>query len=110
MKTAEQVAEDNDDFRSGFARGNGKISLSLGVQALNLEKQVELLGKVRAYNKFNADNDPYGEHDFGSVNLDGDLYFWKIDYYNPDMCTFCDPYVEENQPVRVLTLMLSSEY
>jgi hypothetical protein len=29
-----------------------------------------------------TNNDPYGEHDFGSFELAGEKFFWKIDYYD----------------------------
>jgi len=29
-----------------------------------------------------SDNDPHGEHDFGSFELAGNKFFWKIDYYD----------------------------
>ena len=35
---------------------------------------------VSHFDAFTPDNDPYGEHDFGSIDLDGEKLFWKIDY------------------------------
>ena len=32
-----------------------------------------------------ADNDPYGEHDFGIFELDGTTLNWKIDYYDNEL-------------------------
>ncbi len=53
------------------------------------------------------DNDPHGEHDFGSFDLAGVSYFFKIDLYE-------EPNVKDanGQPVgtRVLTIMLANEY
>ena len=37
---------------------------------------------VRDYAEFNEDNDPYGEHDFGSLKVAGEKIFWRIDYYD----------------------------
>ena len=34
-----------------------------------------------AFNDFTEENDPYGEHDFGSFELGGLKLFWKIDCY-----------------------------
>jgi Protein of unknown function (DUF3768) len=36
------------------------------------------LAAVRAFDAFSADNDPYGEHDFGIFELDGVTLNWKI--------------------------------
>ena len=40
---------------------------------------------VRVFDEFTEDNDPWKEHDFGSVKFKGGKYFWKIDYYAPDL-------------------------
>ena len=31
------------------------------------------------------DNDPYAEHDFGAIKLNGNTFFWKFDYYDLDL-------------------------
>ena len=36
----------------------------------------------RHLREFEADNDPYGEHDFGSFEYSGETIFWKIGYYD----------------------------
>jgi hypothetical protein len=33
---------------------------------------------VRRYRNFGPDNDPYGEHDFGSFDFDGTTLNWKF--------------------------------
>jgi Protein of unknown function (DUF3768) len=35
------------------------------VAALGTENQREIVAALRRYDEFDADNDPYGEHDFG---------------------------------------------
>jgi hypothetical protein len=40
---------------------------------------------VRGFDAFTEDNDPHGEHDFGSFCLAGERLFWKIDYYSKDL-------------------------
>ena len=37
------------------------------------------------FSEFTPDNDPHGEHDFGSFTLVGREFFWKIDYHDRDM-------------------------
>ena len=71
----------------------------------------DLIGLSRAvesFNSFNEDNDPYGEHDFGSFELGDTKYFWKIDYYTEDLSGGCDPLDPECR--RVLTILLAEEY
>ena len=40
---------------------------------------------MRTFTDFTPDNDPYGEHDFGSFELANHKFFWKIDYYDKTM-------------------------
>ena len=99
---AASVAVLNDRFRrSGFG-----IVLTYGIQALN--NLDELLGKVRMFNDFNEDNDPYGEHDFGSVRWEGEKVFWKIDYYDQNLEFGTDPLNPDCK--RTMTVMLADEY
>jgi hypothetical protein len=62
---------------------------------------------VREFAEFSESNDPYGEHDFGSFELDHIALYWKIDLYE-------EPNVKDanGEPVvtRVLTIMLANEY
>ena len=37
------------------------------------------------FSEFTPDNDPHGEHDFGSFTLVGREFFWKIDYHDRGM-------------------------
>lgn len=49
-----------------------------------LAEPERFLAAIRAAHVFHASNDPYLEHDFGQVQIDGDTVFWKIDYYALD--------------------------
>ena len=66
--------------------------------------------KVATFDDFSADNDPHGEHDFGSFDLAGDRFFWKIDYYDPTLEFGSDDPADPSKTTRVLTLMLAAEY
>ena len=66
--------------------------------------------KVATFDDFNADNDPHGEHDFGSFDLAGDKFFWKIDYYDFTLEFGSDDPADPSKTTRVLTLMLAAEY
>lgn len=67
-----------------------------------------LLLAVREFDSFTEDNDPYGEHDFGSLDWHGEKVFWKIDYYDQALEYGKDPLDVECK--RVLTVLLASEY
>jgi hypothetical protein len=75
-----------------------------GVASLPPETQIRLIEAVRNFDDFNEDNDPWKEHDFGNIELDGQLFFWKIDDYGED-------YQEHGTTHQlVLTIMLAEEY
>jgi Protein of unknown function (DUF3768) len=61
------------------------VLLTQGVDSLPADTKARLLTAVRSFNNFTKDNDPYEEHDFGSIELEGVTYFFKHDYYAPDM-------------------------
>jgi Protein of unknown function (DUF3768) len=61
-------------------------------------------------NVFIEDNDPHGEHDFGSFEIEGRKLFFKIDYYDKDMRFGSEDPSDPSKTARVLTLMLAEEY
>ena len=69
-----------------------------------------ILGQVRTYDKFTADNDPYHEHDFGSFHHDEVHVFWRWDYYDLDYSMHSPDPADETVTARVLTIMLAEEY
>ena len=62
------------------------------------------------FDDFNADNDPHGEHDFGAFQIEHLKFFWKIDYYDKDLCYGSENPTDPDVTERVLTLMLAEEY
>ena len=61
-----------------------KFMMTSSVASLPEKQKFALFSKVANFNDFNEDNDPHGEHDFGTIFQDGEKYFWKIDYYDDD--------------------------
>ena len=72
----------NDGFRKTF-RG-GRAMMTAGVAALPAKTQLAIFRKIQAFEAFDDENDPWGEHDFVGVELDGQTFFAKIDYYDRD--------------------------
>ena len=62
------------------------------------------------FDKFDSDNDPHREHDFGSFEIDGETYFFKIDYYALDMDGGSEDPADPEKTTRVLTIMRADEY
>ncbi|MDA9398630.1 DUF3768 domain-containing protein [Bradyrhizobium sp. CCBAU 45389] len=102
------IAVLNDAFRRTF-RG-GHVMMTIEVAELPECVKAEALRHVADFSGFTEENDPYGEHDFGSFDLVGRKFFWKIDYYDEDMRFGSEDPSDPKRTVRVLTLMLSSEY
>ena len=88
----------------------GKVFLTRGIAALSEREQSDIVWKVRAFDDFSEDNDPYHEHDFGSFAHSGHKVFWKIDYYDPSMTWGSEDPANHEKTVRVLTIMLAEEY
>jgi Protein of unknown function (DUF3768) len=107
--TAPTIADLNDRFRKGD-RTLGKHMASARVNALTSEQQQELTRLVRVFNDFTEGNDPHGERDFGSVELNEEKYLWKIDYYDLSYDYGSEDPSDLAQTRRVLTIMHSSEY
>ncbi len=104
-----KIRELNDNFHQ-HAVGNGSIMITAGVQALGEDKMLAVTSAVIAFDDFTPDNDPYGEHDFGSLDIAGKKIFWKIDYYDRSMEMGSPDPADETVTHRVLTIMLASEY
>ena len=98
----------NDNFRSTFV--GGQVVMTRGVADLPLDVRARLILAVQSFSNFTKDNDPHGEHDFGSIEIEGETYFWKIDYYTLDMNGGSDNAADPSVTTRVLTIMRADEY
>jgi hypothetical protein len=103
-----RIPELNDAFRRSFL--GGVVVLAAGFESLPADLRHSILARIRAFDNFNEDNDPHGEHDFGLIE-DGDVRcFWKIDYYDLDMELMSPDAADPSVTTRVLTVMLADEY
>jgi Protein of unknown function (DUF3768) len=109
MDSTVKIRALNDALRA-IAAGHGRIYVTAGIAALPMQEQVEIMSRVREFADFTADNDPYGEHDFGSFEYDGKKIFWKIDYYDRELASRSPDPSDESVTTRVLTVMLAEEY
>jgi hypothetical protein len=98
----------NDEFRRCLSRG--RLLVTRGVHALPEFDIRKLVEAIASYDDFNEDNDPYEEHDFGSLELLGAKLLWKIDYYDVALDRGSPDPANPAVTVRVLTVMLPSEY
>jgi len=101
-----KIAALNDHARRSFT--GCRVVITQGVQTLDDVPSV--LDQVRRYSTFTPNNDPYGEHDFGSF-LHGDItIFWKIDTYDVDLQMQSPDPSDPAVTTSVLTIMLAEEY
>jgi hypothetical protein len=106
--STDRIRELNDAFRSTL-RG-GRAMMTSGVDELPDCVKAEAMVQVAHFSDFTADNDPYGEHDFGSFTLVGRKFFWKIEYYDKEMRYGSENPADPDMTTRVLTIMLACEY
>ena len=106
-----RVRELNDAFRTHPLGEGGRTLFTQGISAMGVVFATKVHHRVQAFNSFDRNNDPHGEHDFGAVEVDGSRCFWKIDYYaSGDMDMGSEAPWDEAVTCRVLTIMLASEY
>ena len=105
---AEAIRDLNDWFRCTLE--GGAVLLTAGVVALGGEAQARIIEAVRAFDDFTPENDPHGEHDFGSLEVDGEQIFFKLDYYDLTRAIHSENPADPSVTERVLTIMLASEY
>jgi hypothetical protein len=103
-KTKNPIAELNDKFRKSPPNRDWKFTQGAR------ENVLELIKAIATFDTFTEDNDPYREHDFGSIEIQGEKYFWKIDYHDPDLEYGSEDPSDPELTRRVMTIMHSSEY
>ena len=80
----------NDQLRQSLA--GGVLVMTAGVIALGQAHQQKILEAVAKFDSFDEGNDPYGEHDFGALEVEGERLFFKIDYFDRELTsTFTRP-------------------
>ena len=104
-----RVRELNDLFRTE-GRGKGTLMITAGVSAKGPDFIRQAADAVRSFDAFTEDNDPWGQHDFGAFELDGERIFWKIDPYDLTMTMGSPNPANDAVTMRVLTILLASEY
>ncbi|MFC5423740.1 DUF3768 domain-containing protein [Bosea eneae] len=105
---AQIIRELNDLFRQSFI--GGAVVVTASIAALGAVAQCAIVAKVRAFDAFDPDNDPFQEHDFGAIEHEGVTVFFKIDYFDRSMSLASEDPADPKLTTRVLTIMLASDY
>jgi Protein of unknown function (DUF3768) len=108
LSRSELIRTINDRCRKHFL--GCQVVITPGVVALEELDRARLLKAVRDFDRFGDENDPHQEHDFGAIEMHGQKWFFKMDYYLPDMRTGSDDPSDVDKTRRVLTVMHASEY
>ncbi len=111
--TRDRIRELNDAFRKGQRPDLGRVVITTGVREIVAAWPLGELGvyeAVRRFDDFTEDNDPNGEHDFGTFEHAGKRCFWKLDYYDRTLEYGSKDPSDLSLTTRVLTIMLAEEY
>jgi len=103
-----KIRELNDHLRL-HAHG-GVWRVTAGIAGLPPETTRQVLKAVASFSDFNADNDPWGEHDCAVMEVAGERIIWKIDYYDRSQTYLSPDPANPKLTLRVLTVMLAHEY
>ncbi len=107
-KKTEIIKHLNDSFRRSLS--GGQVIITSELKKLGKENIYLILKKVQSFSNFTEGNDPYQEHDFGSISFQEKKIFWKIDYYDKNLEFGSENPADPEVTTRVLTVMLAEEY
>jgi len=104
----EKIMKLNDHFRQTLQ--GGQVMFTRGAHDLGEDMVRRILIAVQNFSDFKADNDPYGEHDFEAVTVDGVKCFFKIDYFDKELKWGSPDASDPAVTTRVMTIMKAEEY
>lgn len=108
MSNISEIALQNDNFRKHLSQGT--LVLTQGIRSNTKEDLKEIITKVRTFDTFDENNDPYGERDFGAFDYKGKRIFWKIDNYDQEFLYLSPDVSNPRLTNKVLTVMYAEEY
>lgn len=108
LNNADRTREFNDAFRRDPRQGG--VVLSRELRDIQPHTLTAVLRAVRTFDGFTNEDDPYDEHDFAAVVVNGERYIWKIDYYDLDMRRLSPDPSDPAFTQRVITIMRAREY
>ena len=84
--------------------------MTASISILPFTVQLAAFKALKDFSDFTDGDDSTGEHDFGSFEIEGETFFWKIDYYDPSLQFGSENPADPAATTRVLTLMLAEDY
>ena len=104
----ERIRALNDRLRTTGEGGN--VVITRGLATLDADILTKIIAAVQCFDRFTADNDPYGEHDSAITEVAGERVMFKIDYYDRALQGHSPGASDPDVTTRVMTIMLTSEY
>lgn len=111
------IAKQNDAFRTSITASvkspdvpPGKLVMTSGVAAESDAFRAAMFGALIAFEDFNEDADPYGCHEMGVLEIEGQTVWFKFDLYDENYEYGAETPTDPNRTRRVLTLLFPSEY
>lgn len=138
MPNTKEIALQNDNFRKHLSQGT--LVLTQGIRSNTKEDLEAIITKVRTFDTFDENNDPYNEHEtslsfareerpqqrlvvrasrnakrsvaaqFGAFDYKGKRIFWKIDNYDQKFLYLSPDVSNPRLTNKVLTIMYAEEY
>ena len=102
-----QIRALNDRLRKSLT--GGRVVMTRAVSTLPDAVRARAIELTRMFDEFTPDNDPQGEHDFGSFEIEGQNFVFKHDYYDKAMTCGSEDPGDPDKTTRVLTIMLADE-
>jgi len=109
---ATRIAQLNDRCRQAWgAYRNSRVVMTQGIAGLDDATRSKVCEAVQTFDAFTYDNDPHGEHDCATIEINPHVrVIWKFDYYDLALEWGSEDPTDPTKTVRVLTIMLASEY
>lgn len=108
MPNVNEIALQNDNFHKHLSQGT--LVLTQGIRSNTKEDLEAIITKVRTFDSFDENNDPYNEHDFGAFDYKGRKVFWKIDNYDREFLYLSPDVSNPRLTNKVMTVMYAEEY
>lgn len=111
------IAQQNDRFRNTWGADftiPGQVVFTAALAEAGFATTAAAMAGVQQFADFNDDNDPYGDHSFGAVEIKvGDetkTVWFKIDLYDKAYEYGSEQPTDVGQTRRVMTVMFPSDY
>lgn len=112
LKTVLTISKQNDNFRKSpiITEDMGKIVFTQAIESEGLDFFLEALEKIRSFEDFDPDIDPFGTHEMGKIEVQGKNVWFKIDLYNTDYTFAPEDPTDLAQTRRILTVLFPTDY